>query len=1025
MLPLKLKIKGLYSYKTEQTIDFENLTKSHLFGIFGAVGSGKSSILDAITFALYGQVERVGKNDALNQNIFNQAAQDFLIDFEFESGENQNKYRFVVKNGRRKNGDPKSFDRFAYTWKSDDWLPLNISDASSIFNLSYDNFKRTVIIPQGKFSDFLQLTGGERTKMMLELFPKLNEFDFNQKVSVFIGDNKEKLNTLEGQLLEIGLIEVTDIEAKNIEISDSENFLKSEKDELVKLEKQFLELNELKKLFDEAFKKKEVLKTLELQKPQFDLKKEKLDRYELIFRKFDSDIKLLDGAKKALSEAELKVSKTTFDWNETNQNLEVETKKLEIIQAKNALLPKLENEISDLKLLLERLNLESNFHIKKAESEKIKLGLEQLIQNKLLIQNELKTEKDHLEKLESEQSDSNQIILALQFFKEETRILAEKKTKNEALTEIQMRIDSLKISKDQTLKSEIFNNLPHINTETKIKDIILALEAEKGKIEIQISEIQNHIFELAKKEQLFQFSNQMVNDEPCPLCGSMHHPNIVSAEDVSALQQHAQKQIVSSNYQVKQLELSIKLFQEISTKLFGEVEKRNSSINDLKINAEVFEKHNLEFAENPFKEHGQVKVQELYKNLEARQKEASNLKKKIKEQEQILSETDKRIEPENSKLNAINEQVASLDGQILNLKNQIQNQNEITEFSLTEIENRIKQLNSQIEKTKKEFELQTTIFQGFDKKFTALTATLEIQKENLEKCRLEESQYVNGVTIKIENENSGSLAEIRQILSENLDTEKLKVALNSFFENLNFILNELKNLEIKIDNQVFEEVKWIETTENLKEIKKQISEREGTLAVLKEQEQLLKGKVQKLEKLNLEKLKLEARRDNLNVLAALFRGNAFVNYVSSVYLKNVVEVANQRFFKLTRQKLRLVLDGENNFYVKDFLNNGHERLAKTMSGGQIFQASLSLALALADTVRNLTKSNRNFFFLDEGFGSLDKESLHLVFDTLRQLRHENRIVGVISHIEEMQQEIDNCLKIRMDEEKGSIIEVVQ
>ena len=91
-----------------------------------------------------------------------------------------------------------------------------------------------------------------------------------------------------------------------------------------------------------------------------------------------------------------------------------------------------------------------------------------------------------------------------------------------------------------------------------------------------------------------------------------------------------------------------------------------------------------------------------------------------------------------------------------------------------------------------------------------------------------------------------------------------------------------------------------------------------------------------------------------------------------------------------------------------------------MSGGQIFQASLSLALSLADTVRNLTKSNHNFFFLDEGFGSLDKESLHLVFDTLPQLRHENRIVGVISHIEEMQQEIDNCPKIRMDEEKGSL-----
>jgi exonuclease SbcC len=78
-------------------------------------------------------------------------------------------------------------------------------------------------------------------------------------------------------------------------------------------------------------------------------------------------------------------------------------------------------------------------------------------------------------------------------------------------------------------------------------------------------------------------------------------------------------------------------------------------------------------------------------------------------------------------------------------------------------------------------------------------------------------------------------------------------------------------------------------------------------------------------------------------------------------------------------------------------------------------------LALADSIQKITGSNENFFFLDEGFGSLDKESLDIVFDTLKSLRKENRIVGVISHVEEMQQEIDVHLKISMDEEKGSLI----
>ena len=180
-------------------------------------------------------------------------------------------------------------------------------------------------------------------------------------------------------------------------------------------------------------------------------------------------------------------------------------------------------------------------------------------------------------------------------------------------------------------------------------------------------------------------------------------------------------------------------------------------------------------------------------------------------------------------------------------------------------------------------------------------------------------------------------------------------------------------------------------------------------------------KLELVKKLKEEQNEQQNRFANLTVLASLFSGKGFVNYASSLYLKNIVEMANERFFRLTKQKLRLVLDGQNNFYVKDYLNNGHERLAKTLSGGQIFQASLCLALALADNVRHLTQSPRNFFFLDEGFGSLDKDSLALVFDTLRQLRNENRVVGVISHIEEMKLEIGNFLSIRMDDEKGSQI----
>jgi len=129
---------------------------------------------------------------------------------------------------------------------------------------------------------------------------------------------------------------------------------------------------------------------------------------------------------------------------------------------------------------------------------------------------------------------------------------------------------------------------------------------------------------------------------------------------------------------------------------------------------------------------------------------------------------------------------------------------------------------------------------------------------------------------------------------------------------------------------------------------------------------------------------LDKRKDNLSTLAKLFRSSGFVNFISSVYLQDHV---------------------------------------KTLSGGQTFQISLCLALALAESIKQQSQSKQNFFFLDEGFGTLDKESLHIVFDTLKSLRKEQRVVGVISHVEELQNEIDVCLNIVKDEERGSLITV--
>lgn len=171
-----------------------------------------------------------------------------------------------------------------------------------------------------------------------------------------------------------------------------------------------------------------------------------------------------------------------------------------------------------------------------------------------------------------------------------------------------------------------------------------------------------------------------------------------------------------------------------------------------------------------------------------------------------------------------------------------------------------------------------------------------------------------------------------------------------------------------------------------------------------------------------DKQQLEDRKSQLDILDRLFKANGFERFISVVYLRNLCFAANERFMKFSRNQLSLELNEETeSFIIRDNLNNGQVRSVKTLSGGQTFQAALSLALALADNIQQFNQGNQNFFFLDEGFGSLDKDSLHHVFETLKSLRKENRIVGLISHVDDMQQEIATYLQVKNTEEYGSII----
>ena len=245
--------------------------------------------------------------------------------------------------------------------------------------------------------------------------------------------------------------------------------------------------------------------------------------------------------------------------------------------------------------------------------------------------------------------------------------------------------------------------------------------------------------------------------------------------------------------------------------------------------------------------------------------------------------------------------------------------------------------------------------------------------------------------------------------------------IDEFKSVLNTTKRDLENLRLENQDQIYEAEKHqelIRGKENLTSSLNALRKEEGR------QEGLLKKMAEDLARKALllkEKSRLLLRKDHLDDLAKLFRSSGFVDYASSIYLQNLIQAANHRFHQMTHQQLHLELGEGNSFWVRDLLNGGHMRLLKTLSGGQKFQAALSLALALADHIHVRNESRHNFFFLDEGFGSLDKSALQMVFETLKSLHKENRIVGIISHVEDLQQEIQTYLRIEESEEGSKIV----
>lgn len=1008
MLPIYLSLEGLYSYQKKQEVDFTQLTEGGLFGIFGAVGSGKSSILEAISFALYGETERLNKQEKRAYNMLNLKSDTAIIDFHFLNFEGR-KFRFLAQWKRKKKfEETSSIERYAYEWKEDNWIPLESADGAKVTNLSYPNFRRTIIIPQGQFMEFLELKGKDRSDMMKEIF-FLNQYDLGPKVNALQSDNNKKIEHIKGALT--GYEEVSEeiIVEHEQALTEAKKNLEKVKLEFDKIEKQLNLLRKEKENKTDLDEKELELEKLELQRPQIQRYEKELQEFESVSQNFRDPINNLHNITYNKEQLLIKIEKLKESKQLLNTRITETEVLLNSIKEDYEQLPSSKKKLDDYRLLISNVDLE----LQKTELQnRVDRGtpiIEQTQQKEKNISLQLKEQEQQLDNAKNSRIQTQELMAIEAWYQKQEQLQKE-------VSDIQSKVLD-QINEIAAYRSQLEEmNLSEANWQETLKSKI----NEVSKQSVSLKERENT---LLVKQELSQYVLKLQEGSPCPLCGSLEHPSPMHNEDwileVNLLNTEREK----LTQQEQRLREQYTEVSSIAALLIDKLKNTEVLKRAEKEIANLISTHNNTFVWKEF-ERDNRKTFDIKKN-HAQQLELKiqDLEASIKDTRKEIQETQTNLLKYEKSLDDLKNQAKIIDAKITHNLQQLKvtDPNLYTGIKKDKLTQELGELEIKIGRVEQQYIEWNEILIRTRTHFAEINGqyaeaheqyvTLSSQLQSLQ-------GIINNLLKKFQFED---ITIVKSILDKNFDILKTRDKIQQFYMQYNTLHTRILELKELTKNSSFSQQAF-EETEEIYKLKKEELELQLSLSGAWEKELArLTIELGKKNNLIVTYEQLNSRRENLKILDNMFKGNGFINYVSSIHLARLCEIANQRFHRLTKNQLSLCLNDNNEFEVIDYLHDGYQRSVKTLSGGQSFQASLCLALALAENIQSLNKADRNFFFIDEGFGTQDAESIQTVFDTLQYLHHENRVVGIISHVDELKERMPRSISVTKDLEKGSQI----
>ena len=1003
MMPISLTLSAFGPYPDTITIDFESFQEDGLFLITGPTGSGKTMIFDAMIFALYGKTSgQIRQTDSLRCD---HALNEIPTFVEFSFSLHQQNYTIKRNPKYYLEGKKTPKQPSALLTLPDGKMVEGIKEVNqkmiSLLGVDDQQFKQICMIAQGEFTKLIMASSDEREKVLRELFHSETYQKLEEKLKVHLKVYQDKYDLLLNKRKDL---------MQELQIEDHQEYLSKQTKLIASQQKEY---DDLKKDLDQ---KKQQLQLYRLQnqrliqlkdlKQQFqDLKKQENDYQELN--------KTVDTLKKAqetnyLYISYIKQQKKLQTLNLNQEDFLKQLKKLEkdyqekkvqanSLTVKQQTKEKLQNQIQETKQLINQIYQYQNDY----------QNLQTLKQQYRMLDEEHKLFLKKKEKFEN----------GLQRDQERIQSEQQVQSKYELIKQQYVRLNEQKVKVHQL--SDYYDQILKLNeNKSDLQEDYTVVEKQVDYEKMQYNQMEKLYF----RKQAGIFALQLKEDQPCPICGSLHHPHPaqIEKEDITKekLDQQAKK-VKQQEHRLQDILQKILLSNQKKEMLVKQTKQLSSELNiQEELSKEIFIKELDHLSKD------EKRMKKEYLELQDELKYIQKLKKSVALSLKDMSTYESKELKQAQSLENIQVQIHQLSGKL----DDSMRQYEIGEVNKNyqQVQKEYRQLSLEIETIQHDYEKVKNKYLEIKTKISSLNQQIIQEQEIYDEL---DNKYHTALDAFINEEEFLNLkTQINQISILEKKYQDYLISLKSLNEQIISLENEVKDSTY---------VDLSSLSETIKEVNQQLREKNDDLEKLKIDYSLKEKMIKDIQKINQQ---LEKDEDTYQRYLDLYnlasgKNNARVSierYVLATYFENMLIYANVIMKQLSQGRYQLLRKddagkgrSQQGLELDVFdQESGNIRSIKTLSGGESFKAALSLALGLSRMVQDYAGGiELNTLFIDEGFGSLDSQSLDQAMNCLMELHHENKLIGIISHVSDLKDRIERQLVVER-KQKQSVIQMI-